>query len=161
MNHTKIQQEIIKALCAERKISAFRVPEAEKTFITVDRVVGYLIPDKQLHVSLAGTQNAVNVFGDSLTNLFQSVQLTGTDEYQLGGQARKYIADRWPDTPVYVKTSILKNFEAPTLYTTAQREEQIPLAVCVVAEEKPFSEELEIVGLVCPVRIKDEEETEE
>lgn len=142
MNYLKIQQDVLKALCKGEKVEYFPT-DNNGVFLTLrGSTHGWIVPEDQLHLDLAGAQ--------LLTPLDMSAQgapLTGTDFYRKGGCARQY--NRPDGEVVYIDNGLLKYFDSPVLY-----QKGVPFGPVVVVEH-PIDGRPEVVGLVCPVRVKE------
>lgn len=157
MNNLKIQQEILKAVLANpENVKHYnfenRIGEV-CTFVTITGTVGYVLRDDDLRVKLSGAQYMTNLHLEDVVR--NTHQLIGTDAYRLKGLARRYDRQETGAEPVYVDTSLLKNFESPALFQLPGN----PRGMIVVAEEPWDDGNLYVRGVVMPVKV-DTEETE-
>lgn len=77
-------------------------------------------------------------------------QLKATDEYRLGGCARRYHrTDELDDGSIYIDTAFLKFFERPTIYQDPRRPNTLYITEDLYGNGDPIW-----VGIVCPVKIK-------
>ena len=160
MNNLKIQQEILKAVLANpENVKHYkfenRIGEA-CTFVTITGAVGYVLRDDDLRVNLSGAQYMSDLRLEGVVREYH--RLIGTDEYRLKGLARRYDRQEPCAEPVYVDTSLLKNFENPALFQMPGN----PFGIIVVAEEPWDDGNLYVRGVVTPVKVRNEEtETDE
>lgn len=150
MNVAKIQQEILKQLIADAsRVKYFDAPE-DKIFLTVDAYVGYLLPRDQLHIELTGTQLSLSLW-DLIEDSTQNVHnlLMETDEYRLGGKARKYVRSDDTEAEIYVNQDLLKNFDHPQLWQLpGDPRRGIAVTETFCSDGAPIP-----VGLVMPVQV--------
>lgn len=151
MNILKVQQEILKAVCANPenvKHFEFSGEDGETyIFLTVDGKVGYVLNAETVKVNLRGAQYMTNL---SLPGLVKPENiLNGTDDYRLKGTARRYtrVDDLLDD--VYVDQSLLKLFDRPKLY----QDMLSPCGVIAVTEDPMDSGEDVLVGIVMPCKV--------
>lgn len=153
MNAAKIQQELLKALVVDpSKVRTLALDDG-KVFLTVDGTVGWILPQEQLRISLEGTQFSANVFLDGDAVIKPENQLKATDEYRLGGCARRYYrTDELGDLEeVYIDTSKLKFFEHPTVY----QDMRYP-SILYITEDLYGNGDPVWVGIVRPVKVNTE-----
>jgi hypothetical protein len=150
MNIGKIQQEILKQLIADAsRVKYFDAPE-DKVFITTDGKVGYILPEEEIHVKLAGAQISLSLYDDIMdSTALMSNLLMETDEYRLGGKARKYLRSDDPETEIYVNQDLLKNFDHPQLWQApGNQNKAIAVTEIFCSDGAPVP-----VGIVCPVKV--------
>lgn len=151
MNTAKAQQEILKQLIDDpSRVGYFEAAEEDKIFITANGKVGYLIPLEDLRLSLTGAQCMVHVWDDfeaalgTMSNLLQE-----TDEYRLGGKARKYLRSDDPGAEIYVNSDLLKVFNHPQLWQKfGSFTNPIVVTESFCSDGAPVP-----VGIVCPVKV--------
>lgn len=152
MNILKVQQEILKAVCANPenvKYYSLANPdeEAGRLFLTIDGKVGYVVPVEELRVLLRGSQIMADLDLDYLVK--PENRLNGTDDYRIKGTARRYTrVDDFLDD-VYVDQSLLKLFDRPKLYQNPLR----PLGVIAVTEDPNDTGEDVLAGIVMPCKV--------
>lgn len=158
MNFLKIQQDALKALIkAPKTVNTYSLEDEQGnpcTFLTINRAAGYIIPDHLLLVDLTGARTMLAL---ELAELVRPENLlTGTDDYRLGGTARRYEkTDDFLDD-VYIKTELLKYFDLPQLYQDPDK----PLGMIAVTETDPDDGRPVLAGLVMPCRV-DTDKTDE
>lgn len=150
MNIGKIQQEILKQLIADPSgVKCFDAPE-DKIFVTHDSKAGYLLSREQLRLDLSGTQLALSLWElieDSTQNVHNL--LMETDEYRLGGKARKYVRSDDTEAEIYVNQDLLKNFDHPQLWQLpGDPRRGIAVTETFCSDGAPIP-----VGLVMPVQV--------
>lgn len=144
MNILKINQEVLKDMLGNKRTS-FSYCDDDRLYIQEEPEVGYFLTEEQMLVNLEGAQQACPYDPEEVVaprNL-----LVGTDEYRIGGTVRKYLHTN--GTAVYIKTGLLKHFDAPHLYHT----EGSPVVVTEDAKDR-----WTIVGMVAEYIMKQEEE---
>lgn len=155
MNVPKIQQELLKALLANpQNVNFFEFDDFDddkRIFIT-DSGVGYVLNADELRIDLSGAQTMT-----SLEDLFEKIlipenRLLETDEYRLGGTARKYLRQNSVNDSVYVDQKHLKLFNTPMLYQAADGD----VKIIVVAESFMKDGKPSIVGCVLPVKVTEQ-----
>lgn len=155
MNNLKIQQEILKAILANPenvKHYPFENRIGENcTFVTITGAVGYVLRNDDLRVNLSGAQYMSDLHLEGVVR--NAHQLIGTDAYRSKGLARRYDRPEPGAAPVYIDTSLLKNFENPTLFQLPGN----PFGMIVVAEEPWDDGNLYVRGIVMPVKVDNEE----
>lgn len=151
MNFLKIQQDALKALIkAPKTVNTYSLEDEQGnpcTFLTINRAAGYIIPDHLLLVDLTGAQTMLAL---ELAELVRPKNLlTGTDDYRLGGTARRYEKTDGFLDDVYIKTELLKYFDLPQLYQDLDK----PLGMIAVTETDPDDGRPVLAGLVMPCRV--------
>lgn len=152
MNSLKIQQEVLKALCAYPSKVRYTCPDSDHIFLTVDGTVGWVLPEEWIHVNLKGAQTTTLFFSREAT-ITPLNQLKATDEYRLGGSARRYLRTDESELEVYIDTAKLKYFDHPTVYQHPRNP-----SVLYVTEDLYGTGDPVWVGVVSPVKVKPEEE---
>lgn len=155
MKIDKIQVETLKELMHPGgRVVYYPLDDGEKTVIIPKGVAAYVLPTDMLHVSLRGAQVTDHALYDGVTtySLDAAVRLAPTDEYRVGGKARKYLADGDEYQPLYIDTKLLAYFTNPVLF----QKRYAPLGLVTVAEYQLERDRLEVVGYVCPLRVEDE-----
>lgn len=153
MKVAKIQQELLKAMVVDPSRVKHLLLNNGNVFLTVDSAVGWILPFDQLRISLEGTQITSNLFNQVERIINIDNQLKATDEYRLGGCARRYHrTDELDDGgDVYIDTAKLKFFDHPTVY----QDPRYP-SILYVTEDLYGNGDPIWVGVVCPVRVKEE-----
>lgn len=152
MNVAKIQQELLKAMVVDPSKVRHIILNNGNVFLTVDGTVGWILPFDQLRINLEGTQIASNLFEQAERIINIDNQLKATDEYRLGGCARRYHrTDMLDDVEVYIDTAKLKFFDHPTVY----QDPRYP-SILYVTEDLYGNGDPVWVGIVCPVKVKEE-----
>lgn len=152
MNILKVQQEILKAVCAnpgDVKYYSLANPDEEegRLFLTFDGKVGYVVPVEELRVLLRGSRIMADLDLDDMVK--PENRLSGTDDYRIKGTARRYTrVDVFLDD-VYVDQSLLKLFDRPKLYQNPLR----PLGVIAVTEDPNGTGEDVLAGVVMPCKV--------
>lgn len=151
MNILKIQQDALKAMIKEPKtVTTYPIVDEQEnpcTFLTINRAAGYIIPDHLLLVDLTGAQTMLAL---DLAELVRPENLlTGTDDYRLGGTARRYEKTDTVLDDVYIKTELLKYFDLPQLYQDPYK----PLGMIAVTETDPDDGRPVLAGLVMPCKV--------
>lgn len=150
MNTIKAQKEIFNAMLKHNRVAKFEVDE-RSVFITPDGFHGFVFPLSNIQVNLEKLKymNKIDLHAmvqeDNLCKLSMECVLDerhGRKEY-----LRKLKNDKFN---VYIKEKFLSCFQNPKFYATSSS------SSVVVVED--ISKSLhEIVGLICPVRIFEEE----
>lgn len=153
MNIPKIQQEILKALLVDpNHVKCTGFGEGD-VLITVDHSVSWVLKESWLRLNLDGTQNFI-FFHPHVDNVIHPDNvLKATDEYRLGGCARRYLRTdaMLEGEDVYVDTAKLKYFDSPTLY----QDPNYPFLF--VTEDLYHNGEAVVVGIVVPVKVDPED----
>lgn len=151
MNTTKIQQEVLKQLIADAsRVKYFEAPEG-RIFLTIDAKVGYLLPQDKLHLNLTGAQIGMDLY-DLIVDSTEREHnlLRETDEYRLGGTARKYLRSDDTEVEIYVDQGLLKNFDHPKLWQLpGNSNNAIAVTETFCSDGAPVP-----VGIVCSVKVK-------
>ena len=151
MNVPKIQQELLKALLVNpQNVNFFDFEDDERIFI-FDASVGYVLNADELRIDLSGAQVMT-----SLEDLFERIlipenRLLETDEYRLGGTARKYLRQNNINDNVYVDQKHLKLFTTPMLYQAQDSDMMKIIVVAELRDGKPST-----VGCVFPVKVTEQ-----
>lgn len=160
MKNEKIQATILKELLSPKGRVAYYIETDENLddfAVVIVGNTGYRIPLDQLKVILSADQRCSPLAG-AVSDLHDPaadvIKLIPTDQYRLGGSARKYLAYGDEDKPVYVDTKLLANFDNPTLFQCSIYN---PLGLVTVAEWQMELDATVVVGYVLPTRIENEE----
>ena len=158
MNFLKIQQDTLKALIKEPKtINTYPLEDEQGTpctFLTINKAAGYIIPNHLLLVDLTGAQTMLDL---ELAKLVRPENLlTGTDDYRLGGTARRYEKTDTVLDDVYIKTELLKYFDLPQLYQDLDS----PRGMIAVTETDPGDGRPVLAGLVMPCKVDTDDKDE-
>ena len=152
MNIAKIQQEVLKALLVDPNNVKCTGFGEDSVLITVDHTVSWVLKQSWLRLDLDGTQNLIDYFPSTDRVVHPDNVLRATDEYRLGGCARRYLrTDTVDEDDVYVDTAKLKFFDHPTLYQNPGFPHLI-----FVTEDIYQNGETVVVGIVCPVKVDTE-----
>lgn len=153
MNIPKIQQEILKALLVDPKNVKCTGFGEDGVLITVDHRVHWVLKQSWLRLDLEGTQNLIDYLPFTDRVVTPDNMLKATDEYRLGGSARRYLRTdvEGEEEDVYIDTSRLKFFDHPTLY----QDPGFPHLI-FVTEDIYQNGETVVVGIVCPVKVDTE-----
>lgn len=151
MNTVKAQKEIFNAMLKRNRVAQFEVDE-HSVFITPDGHHGFVIPytDIQVNLSKLRSMNKINlcdtVTEDNLCKLSRGIVL---DEHR---GRRKYLRKLKNDKfVVYVSEEFLQCFQNPKFYATSST------SSVVVTEDISATMQNAVVGLICPVRVCEEE----
>lgn len=160
MKNEKIQATILKELLSPKGRVAYYIETDENLddfAVVILGDIAYRIPLEQLKLDLTGVAR-VDTLPGAMSSLhdpdFDVIKLHPTDQYRLGGSARKYLAYGDEDKPVYVDTKLLAHFDNPTLYQCSAYN---PLGLMTVAEWQMELDATVVVGYVLPSRIESEE----
>lgn len=152
MNIAKVQQEMLKAVLKNPQAAAHimledEYKEIDVVYCTPDCKVGYVFPSELLRVRLYDTRIMPKLHLERIIK--PENLLTGTDDYKLGGAARRYKrTEDWMDD-VYVDQHLLKLFDLPVLYQDPTDEYSV-----IAVVERPWEEDGDkLVGFVYPVKI--------
>lgn len=156
MNIAKVQQEMLKAVLKNPQAAAHILLEDEYkgedvVMCTPDCRVGYIFPTELLRVNLHDTRVLPTY---NLHSIIKPANLlTGTDDYRLGGTARRYKrAEDWIADDVYVDQGLLKLFDQPVLYQDPTHQYSI-----IAVVERPWEDDGDkLVGFVLPVKVETE-----
>lgn len=152
MNIAKIQQEVLKALLVDPNNVKCTGFGEDSVLITVDHSVCWVLKQSWLRLDLDGTQNLIDYFPSTNRVVHPDNVLKATDEYRLGGCARRYLrTDTVDEDDVYIDTARLKFFDHPTLYQSPGFPHLI-----FVTEDIYQNGETVVVGIVCPVKVDTE-----
>lgn len=154
MNIPKIQQEILKALLVDPNNVKCTDFGEDSVLITVDHSVSWVLKESWLRLNLEGTQHFFDVFFLEAEDVIHPDNaLKATDEYRLGGCARRYLRtdELLEGEDVYVDTAKLKYFDHPTLYQDPSHPH-----ILVVTEDLYCNGEAVVVGIVVPVKVDTE-----
>lgn len=152
MKNEKIQVAILKELLKETPHVSYYIDEDDFVVVVLNGTVGYRMAADKLCVSLEGVQTSM-ALQEICDSLMLNVPLTPTDYYRKDGKARMYRADDRDNQPIYIDTGLLACFDHPQLYQTAYH----PLRPVIVTETQIGVDAPEIVGIVMPVRVLEEE----
>ena len=153
MNSIKVQQEILKALLSGKQPVRYSNYGLDEVCVTTDGKVVYIMPEEELLVNLAGAQVSLDLLvGQIQATVRPANRLIGTDNYRMGGKARKYVRAEATEISSYFNTELLKHFTDPELYQDAGS----TLSLAVVTERAPGTDERKIVGAVMPIRVAEE-----
>ena len=151
MNTTKAQKEIFNAMLKHNRVAKFEVDE-RSVFITPDGFHGFVIPlaDIQVNLEKLKSMHKIDlqaiVHEDNLCKLSNECVIDGRPgrkEY-----FRKLKNDKFN---VYISEKFLSCFQNPKFYATSST------SSVVVTEDIFANRGNAIVGLICPVRILEEE----
>lgn len=152
MNIPKIQQEVLKALLVDPKNVKCTGFGEDSVLITLNHTVSWVLKQSWLRLDLEGTQNLIDYLPCTEHVVHPDNVLKPTDEYRLGGSARRYLrTDTEGEDDVYIDTARLKFFDHPTLYQSPG----YPHLVFVTEDLYQNGETL-VVGIVCPVKVDTE-----
>jgi hypothetical protein len=152
MNIAKIQQEVLKALLVDPKNVKCTGFGEDSVLITLDHTVCWVLKQPWLRLDLDGTQDIFDFLPRTENVVEPDNVLKATDEYRLGGCARRYLrTDTVEEDDVYIDTAKLKFFDHPTLYQSPAFPHLI-----FVTEDLYHNGETVVVGIVCPVKVNTE-----
>lgn len=154
MRLDKIQMETLKELMNPKgRVVYFETTDDTAVVVIPKGTAGYVIPKKKLALNLNNAQAMMTGLPGAVDhdNLYTAVELQPTDEYRMGGSARKYLAHGRPDQPVYIDTKLLAHFDDPGLFQNTYS----PGGMVTVAEDSILDDDLVVVGYVCPVKVEE------
>lgn len=154
MRLDKIQTETLKELMNPKgRVVYYETTDDTSVVVIPKGTAGYVIPKEKLFINLNNAQAAMAGLPGAVDpgDLYLAVKLEPTDEYRMGGSARKYLAEGRPDQPVYIDTKLLAAFDSPMLYQNSYS----PLGMVTVAEYSIVDDDLWVVGYVCPTRVEE------
>ena len=151
MNTIKAQKEIFNAMLKHNRVAKFEVDE-RSVFITPDGYHGFVIPLADIQVNLEKLKNMHKIDLQAIVHEKNLCKLSmecvrdercGRNEYY-----RKLKNDKFN---VYISEKFLSCFQNPKFYATSSS------SSVVVTEDITGKMLNQIVGLICPVRISEEE----
>lgn len=163
MKLEKIQIEILKAVLKDpMRVSCHETPDGTGWLVTTNGYVVYNIPKNLLRVDLNHCQMSMGLSDlfDRALEIWPSHDkpLTPTDHYRRGGTVQRFLYDDDENSPVYIDKNLLAVFDHPELYMIGNYS---PKNLLAVFEYTATTDDSEIVGIICPVNIKEDKKENE